>query len=423
MDYIEFNAIPEVESSDEEANDLQIKLTPIPITEEQSDTLDTSLSALLRQETKSKFDYSRQDSYKPKQQVLDTFPSIRGLEFESQKSPGGESPKIFARRASSILKTSSDPFKFDSDKEMLGDELKSMSSDADKVFSRTSSKRSKTLNALDNLELLRGVLNGKIASPETMLLTAIGTFYDIDRTSRKKEPKLIDLALTVLDQILLKHQRIICYQDDLNEDLKKLQSFLAETLDEYNKIEDEMSLCKSLFQENRNNFESKLKLTHHKIYSAINTQEKLNYSCKESAEELERIKGQCTEAEERWKMNIEDLKTQMFWVNYEKEREKAKALMISQTLTKIKQEKAKSKDLKRKIEICTQSFCQVKHYMDESKLKKDFAQEFTELLKDLQTEISQAASAELEFKENSLTDPKSKISSQLNPESLVQGFN
>ena len=422
MDYIEFNAIPEVESSDEEANDLQIKLPPIPLTEEHSGTLDTSLSALLRQESKSKLDFSRQDSYKPKQQAIDTFPSIRGLEFESQKSPGGESPKIFARRASNILKTSSDPFKFDSDKEMLGDELRSMSSDADKVFSRASSKRSKTLNALDNLELLRGVLNGKISSPETMLLTAIGTFYDIDRTCRKKEPKLIDLSMTVLDQILLKHQRIICYQDDLNEDLKKLQSFLAETLDEYNKIEDEMSLCKSLFQENRSSFESKQKLTHHKIYSAINTQEKLNYSYKENAEELERIKGQCKEAEERWKMNIEDLKTQMFWINSEKEREKARAEMMAKVLNDIKQEKEKSRELKKKIEICTQSFCQVKHYMDDSKLKKDFAEEFTELLKDLESEIAEAALAELKFKENSLTDPKTKISAQLSPESLVAGL-
>lgn len=422
MEYIEFNAIPEVESSDEEAHDLQIKIIPMSLSEEQSDTLDTPLSALLRQESKSKFEFSRQDSYKPKQQVLDTFPNIRGLEYDTQKSPGGESPKIFARRASSILKTSSDPFKFDLDKDMLGDDLKSISSEADKAFSRTTSKRSKTLNALDNIEVLRGVLNGKISSPETMLLTAIGTFYDIDITSRKKEPKLIDLALTVVDQILLKHQRIICYQDDLNEDLKKLQSFLAETLDEYNKIEDEMSLCKSLFQENRNNFESKLKLTHHKIYSAINTQEKLNYSCKESAEELERIKGQCTEAEERWKMNIEDLKTQIFWVNWEKEGEMRKAKIIEKLLIEIKEEKRKSKELKRKIEICTESFCEVKRYIDESKLKKDFAQEFTELLKDLESEISEAAKAEGEFSFNALTDPKSKVCTQLVPEALVNGL-
>jgi hypothetical protein len=420
MEYIEFNPIPEVESSDEEAHDLQMKLAPINLAvEDSSENQETPLSALLRQESKSKFDFSLQDSYKPKQQVLDTFPNIRGLEFESQKSPGGESPKVFTRRASSILKTSSDPFKFDSDKELLGDELKSQSSEADKAFSRTTSKRSKTFNALDNIDLLRGVLNGKISSPETMLLTAIGTFYDVDLASRKKEPKLLDLALTVLDQILLKHQRIICYQDDLNEDFKKLQIFSAETLDESYRIEDEMNICKSLFQENRSNFEAKLKLTHHKIYLAKNSLEKYSYTLKESVEDLERIRGECAEAEERWKMNIEDLNTQLYWVHQEKIQKQAESESLLNLFNKISKQKTKNKTLKKKVEISTQSFVEVLNYLNESKLKKDFAQEFTELLQDLESEISAAALAEQEFKENALTDPKSKVSNHLFPESLT----
>lgn len=417
MEYIEFNAILEVESSDDDAQDIQTKNFISTI--DDSEPM-TPLSALLRQESvKSKYELSRQDSYKPKQAVIDTFPSIRGLEIDNQKSPGGESPKVYTRRASNALKSSSDTFKLDSET-YLGEDIKSPSAEAvEKMFSRTTSKRSKTLNALDNIEMLNGVIQGKIKSPEMMLLTAIGTFYDIDIASRKKEPKLIDLALSVLDQIVLKHQRITCYQDDLNEDLKKLQGFLGETLEESAKIEDEMNLCKCVYQENRSSFESKLKTTHHRIFVAINKQEQNIYACKESLEELERIKQQCREEEERWKMNIEDLRTQQVLIIKERKMQKKESKTLRKLLEEISKEKEKKRLLKKKIDICTQSLCAVRSYLNESKLKKNFAQEFTELLQELEVEIMTTIEAEKEFRENALTDPKSKINSQLTPEMVL----
>lgn len=418
MEYIEFNAIPEVESSDDEAQDLRTKNFVTSMDESEPMT---PLSTLLRQESvKSKYEISRQDSYKPKKAAIDTFPSIRGLETESQKNSGSESPKIFTRRASNLLKSTSDPFKIDTDKEFLGDDLKSVSSDAvEKMFSRTTSKRSKTLNALDNIEMLNGVIQGKIKSPEMMLLTAIGTFYDIDITSRKKEPKLLDLALTVLDQVLLKHQRIICYQDDLNEDLRRLQGFLAETLEESAKIEDEMNLCKSMYQENRANFENKLKNTHHKIFIGINKQEQSIYACKESVEEFERIKQECREAEERWKMNIEDLIMQEMLIRREKKNQIKESKMLNNIIEEISKEKEKKRVLKRKIEICTETLWESRSYLNESKLKKNFAQEFTELLQELEKEIIQTGEAEKEFRENALNDPKNKILGELTPELVL----
>ena len=418
MEYIEFNAIPEEESSDDEAQDIRTKNFVNSMDESE---IMTPLSALLRQESvKSKYEISRQDSYKPKKAAIDTFPNIRGLDTESQKTSGGESPKVYTRRASNLLKSTSDPFKFDTDKDFLGEDIKSTSSDAvEKMFSRTTSKRSKTLNALDNIEMLNGVIQGKIKSPEMMLLTAIGTFYDIDITSRKKEPKLLDLALTVLDQVLLKHQRIICYQDDLNEDLRKLQGFLAETLEESAKIEDEMNLCKSLYQENRASFENKLKNIHHKIFVGINKQEQSTYAGKESLEEFERVKQECREAEERWKMDIEDSTMQEMLIRKERKQQKKESKMLRNIIEEISKEKEKKRVLKRKIEICTESLWASRSYLNESKLKKNFAQEFTELLQELEKEIIHTGEAEKEFRENALSDPKTKILGQLTPELVL----
>ena len=203
MDYIDLNPITEVESSDSETPDMYQIQMQISL-EDLTETPETPLSALLRQESvKSKYEFSRQDSQiKSKPPSIDSFPSIRGLEVEHTKSLVSEPSSNLGRRASNLLRSNiTDSLRGDSffDRDSMRvpeEEVKTLSSEAtDRFFSRGTTKRTKTFNALDNVEELRHIIKTKSLSPEMMLISAIGSIYEFDYNSKKKENFLIEMAL------------------------------------------------------------------------------------------------------------------------------------------------------------------------------------------------------------------------------------
>ncbi|OMJ87322.1 hypothetical protein SteCoe_11009 [Stentor coeruleus] len=407
MDYIELNAIPEVASSDEEPLDL-IQLTMKITLDDGSETPETPLSALFRQESvRSRYEFSRQDSYKQKPPAIDTFPSIRGLEYESAK-PVAEVPK---RRPSGLIKNSfSDHLRVDSEREIKNpdDDLKSIASEnTEKTFSRRGSKRSKTFNAAENIETLRNIIVGKPIAPETMLIAAIGSIYEVDLNSRRKDIQLIDLASNNLEHVNMKYDQVIMYQEEIHDDLIKLEQKYAESQEQTLKIEEDMNKCKNVYTENRISLENKLKTIHHRIYLAMNGQEKLGYSLKDTSEWYETMLNENFEIEERCKMNIEDLQTNLHIIESSRIKQEKMCEDLQEILDEIKNERAKKKMLKEKIRICTESLCEVTGYLNDSKIKKELALEFSELLSSIKKEISDGIKAEKNFEINAVTDPKS----------------
>ncbi|OMJ74359.1 hypothetical protein SteCoe_26749 [Stentor coeruleus] len=409
MDYIELNSIPEVASSDEEPLDL-IQLTMKISLDDGSETPETPLSALFRQEsTRSRYDFSRQESYKQKPPAIDTFPSIRGLEYESAK-PVAETPK---RRPSGLIKSNfSDHLRVDSEREIktYDDDVKSIASEnTEKSFSRRGTKRSKTFNAADNIDILRNIIVGKPIAPETMLIAAIGSIYEVDLNSRRKDIQLIDLASNNLEHVNMKYDQVIMYQEEIHDDALKLEQKYAENQEETLKIEEDMAKCKNLYTENRINLENKLKSIHHRIYLAMNGQEKLNYTLKDITEKYETMLNESLEIEERCEMSIEDLQMDLFIIESSRIKQQKTYENLQKILDDIKKEKAKKKMLKEKIRICTESLCEVTSYLNDSKIKKELGQEFSELLTSMKKEISDCIQAEKGFALNAATDPKSII--------------
>ncbi|OMJ91767.1 hypothetical protein SteCoe_5670 [Stentor coeruleus] len=407
MDYIELNTIPEVASSDEEPVDL-ISLPLKFSIEDDSEVPESPLSALLRQESiRSRYDFSRQDSLYKQKSALETFPSIKGFDYEQGK-PTAEAPK---RRPSNLLKvTLSDQLRVDSEKEIRSpdDDMKSLGSEnLDKTLTRKGTRRAKTFNAAENIEILKNIIIGKSLAPETMLIAAIGSIYEIDLNIRKKDLQLLDLASNNLENANMKHDQVIMYQDELQEDMSKLQTAYAATQEETLKIEDDIAKCKSMFTENRILIENKLKNINHKIYLAKNGGKSLSYILKETIEKYNFKLNECLEIEEKYMMNNEDLYTEMHII----ENSRTKAENMNKELQKILEdmgkERAKKKMLKEKIRICTQSLCEVTRYLNDNKNKKEMIQEFRENLTSIKKEIDEAIVAEKGFEINAITDPKS----------------
>ena len=416
MDYFELNPIIEEDSTDSEKSDIYPPQFQISL-EDPSDNQENPFLALLRQESvKSRYEFSRQESQtKPKQQVIDTFPSIRGLEHEQLKVITIESPGL-GRRPSTHLKSMSDSLKNEAQnfekegslKITIEEESKSLNSEGtnDKFFSRGTSKRTKTFNAVNNIDELRNIINSKIMSPELMLVSAIGGLYDIDVQSKKKDNYLIELALEQLEATNSRFNQKFSNQEDLYEDFHKLENFLSDVQQETTECEDQIKEINKNYAENRGSLENRLKLTHQKIYVAVNSQEKLNYNLRETIEKYKILEEEKLSEEETWKMYNEDMLTQLYAIRKKTQESKKQSYKLQSLLLEISEEQAKKKMLKNKIKICTDSLCEVAGYINDNNLKKNFSAEFFELISNIRNEILAALDAEKEFQNHAITDPK-----------------
>lgn len=407
MDYIELNAIPEVASSDEEPVDLMTLPLKFSI-EDNAEAPETPLSALLRQESvRSRYDFSRQDSLYKQKSDLETFPSIKGFDYEPVK-PTAEAPK---RRPSNLLKvTLSDHLRVDSEKEMRSpdDDIKSLGSEnLDKTFTRKGTRRAKTYNAAENIEILKNIIIGKSLAPETMLIAAIGSIYEIDLNIRKKDLQLLDLASNNLEHVNMKHDQVVMYQDELQEDMNKLEKVYANSQEETLKIENDINNCKNSFTENRILIENKLKIINHKIYLAKNGEKSLGYMQKETIEKYKLKLSECLEVEEKCMMNIEDLYTELHIIEDSRIKAENMNKELQGILEDMGKERAKKKMLKEKIRICTESLCEVTGYLNGNKNRKEMIQVFRENLASIKKEIDETIIAEKGFEINAVTDPKS----------------
>lgn len=415
MDYIELNPIAEVESSDSDTPegfrlDMHLSLEDLP------EPPETPLSAFLRQESvKSRYEFSRQDSQlKSKQPSIDTFPNIRGFELEHSKTVS-DSP---IRKAATLLRSNlSDRIEsVESEKYLqshikpFDDEVKSINSETtDRFLSRSATKRTKTFNAVNNADDLKSLIGSKTLSPEMMLIVAIGSIYEFDFQSKKKDAFLIEIAVEYLESMEMKCNQKRINKSDYISDYNKLEEYQMTLRNESLVIEEEIKECTRAHAENRANLENRLKNVHYKIYQAMTAQEKVNNLYDETDAKYEEIQAGLLALEESWMMNIEDLQTKLWKIAEEREEFEKETLRLNSLFEQISKEKFKSKTLKKKIQLCTESLCEVTSYINGNKSKQNFTDDFTGLLSSVKSGIIDAMAAEMEFKEHAQTDPRSII--------------
>lgn len=305
MDYIDFTPIVEADSSGSECSNVFTGNGQISM-EEIIDQPETPLSTLLRQDSvKSRYEFTRQESNGKKKPVLDSFPNIRGLDYETSKSAKTETIKN-ARRSSNIIKSSYvDALSLENmiesfpSNKIEDDLMSSVSEASEKIYSRANSRRSKTFNVSENIDNLNALINNKTMSPEMMLVSAIGHFFELEPQNKKKDLYLIELASGHLEKVSEKCSQRLLYKETLVKDIGKLERFLEQGKKETLQIEEEIKEISKQHSENRANYENKFKQTHHKVYLAVNQQEKLNHSLKETMEKYFNVQTGLIALEER----------------------------------------------------------------------------------------------------------------------------
>jgi hypothetical protein len=415
MDYLELAPIVECESADSESED-EYELKS-PTVEEFPEIPELPLPVLLKQESiKSRFEFSRQENQsKPKQPAIDTFPNIRGLEYEIPKFSQNESNLKTGKRSSIILKsTSIDALKienFNTERQLSGkfndDDAKSFNSDTSENFiSRNITKRLKTFNSNETIEYLKNLINNKNMPAELMLMNAIGSVNDFELNGKKKENYFMDIAMSQLDYLAAKHSQSLTANQEILEDIEKLEKFSEQTQTEGLEIEESIKDSTKSYSESRSSLEARLKSTHHKIYLALNNQEKLQHTLKDTKEKYTKLQSETLAVEETYQMQNEDLRTQLTVINKKRIKAELESNKLSDVLVRISEQKLKKKLLKSKIKICTKSLRAVGGYINDARAGSNFTQEFVGLLSDIKSEILETIKLGQQSKAYATTDPK-----------------
>lgn len=113
------------------------------------------------------------------------------------------------------------------------------------------------------------------------------------------------------------------------------------------------------------------------------------------------------EREERWKMRIEDLRSQLTSIMDERIQAEQECLKNQGFLEKMESEHDLQNFQNEQIELCLDLLNESMNFFTKSKEHLNFTTEFCEVLKSLKNATFEAIEAEKEFKRDALTDPRS----------------